>query len=193
MKLLLIVFILVGAVILVGTTIRAVLKKKKKLEEQEKKQKKEYENSYPSWESYAEVSFDNWLDWFAINPDVWKFESVGYDTFDTNYHSVPYRGEIVSGAYWFRKADTSRATIVKFPYEDWAKFKGWYKEYKANKEAMEEQKIKAEEQAKNTKKTIELLNLIQKDIDSYKAMADEEIDSATKTCCEVAERIKKEA
>ena len=58
---------------------------------------------------------------------------------------------------------------------------------------MEEQKIKVEEQVKNTKKTIELLNLIQKDIDSYKAMADEEIESAMKTCCEVSERIKKEA
>ena len=174
MKILLIVVVLIGAI------IRTVLKKKR-LEEQEKEQKKEYENSYPSWETYAEVSFDNWLDWFTINPDVWKFASVDYNTFDSNYHSVPYRGEI------------SRATIVKFPYEDWAKFKAWYKEYKASKDAMEEQKIKAKEQAKNTKKTIELLNLIQKDIDSYKAMANEEIESATKTCCEVAERIKKEA
>ena len=186
MKILLIVFILVG------TTIWAVLKKKKRLEEQEKEQKKEYENSYPSWESYAEVSFDNWLDWFAINPDVWKFASVAHNTFDSNYHSVPYRGEIVSVGYYFM-ADTSRATIVKFPYEDWAKFKRWYEEYKATKDAMEEQKIKVEERAKNTKKTIEILNLIQKDIDSYKAMADKEIESATKTCCEVAERIKKEA
>ena len=185
MKILFIVVILVGAI------IRTVLKKKR-LEEQEKEQKKEYENSYPSWETYAEVSFDNWLDWFTINPDVWKFASVDYNTFDSNYHSVPYRGEIVVGAYCFR-ANTSRATIVKFPYEDWAKFKAWYKEYKASKDAMEEQKIKAKEQAKNTKKTIELLNLIQKDIDSYKAMADEEIEGATKTCCEVAERIKKEA
>lgn len=185
MKILLIVFILVGA------TIRAVLKNKG-LEEQEKEQKKEYENSYPSWETYAEVSFDNWLDWFTINPDVWKFASVDYNTFDGNYHSVPYRGEIVAVSYYFR-ADTSRATIVKFPYEDWAKFKDWYKEYKSNKDATEEQKIKAEENAKNTKKTIELLNLIQKDIDSYKAMADEEIESAMKTCCEVAKRIKKEA
>ena len=183
--------ILLIVVILVGATIRAVLKKKR-LEEQEKEQKKEYENSYPSWESYAEVSFDNWLDWFAINPDVWKFASIDHNAFDSNYHPVPYRGEIVAVSYYFR-ADTSRATIVKFPYEDWAKFKAWYKEYKASKDAMEEQKIKAKEQAKNTKKTIELLNLIQKDIDSYKAMANEEIESATKTCCEVAERIKKEA
>ena len=185
MKILLIVVILAGAI------IRTVLKKKGS-EEQEKKQKKEYENSYPSWESYAEVSFDNWLDWFAINPDVWKFTSVGYNTFDGNYHSVPHRGKIVSVSCYFR-ADTSRAIIVKFPYEDWAKFKDWYKEYKVNKDAMEEQKIKAKKQVKNTKKTIELLNLIQKDIDSYKAMADEEIESATKTCCEVVERIKKEA
>ena len=182
--------ILLIVVILVCTTIRTVLKKKR-LEEQEKEQKKEYENSYPSWESYAEVSFDNWLDWFAINPDVWKFASINHNAFNSNYHSVPYRGKIVSVGYFI--PETSRATIVKFPYEDWAKFKGWYKEYKANKEAMEEQKIKAEEQVKNTKKTIELLNLIQKDIDSYKAMADEEIESATKTCCKVAERIKKEA
>lgn len=183
--------ILLTVVILVGITIRTVLKKKW-LEEQEKEQKKEYENSYPSWESYAEVSFDNWLDWFAINPDVWEFASLDYNTFDSNYHSVPYRGEIVAVSYYFR-ADTSRATIVKFPYEDWAKFKAWYKEYKANKDAMEEQKIKVKEQVKNTKKTIELLNLIQKDIDNYKAMADEEIEGATKTFCEVVERIKKEA
>ena len=185
MKILLIVFILVGGI------IRTVLKKKR-LEEQEKEQKKEYENSYPSWESYAEVSFDNWLDWFAINPDVQKFASVAHNTFDSNYHSVPYQGEIVSVGYYFMTV-TSRATIVKFPHEDWAKFKGWYKEYKANEDAMEELKIKVKERAKNTKKTIELRNLIQKDIDSYKAMADKEIESATKTCCEVAERIKKEA
>ena len=76
------------------------------------------------------------------------------------------------------------AYFIKYTYD---------KTTEANKEAMEEQKIKAEEQAKNTKKTIELLNLIQKDIDSYKVMANEEIESATKTCCEVAERIKKEA
>ena len=179
--------ILLIVVILVCTTILTVLKKKR-LEEQ----KEEYENSYPSWESYAEVSFDNWLDWFTINPDVWKFASINHSAFNSNYHPVPYRGKIVSVGYYFIP-ETSRATIVKFPYEDWAKFKGWYKEYKANKDVMEEQKIKVEEQTKNTKKTIELLNLIQKDIDSYKAVADEEIESATKTYCEVAERIKKEA
>ena len=176
--------ILLIVVVLVSITIPTVLKKKEL-------EKEEYKNSYPSWESYAEVSFDNWLDWFSINPDVWKFASVKHNAFDSNYHAVPYRGKIVTRGYYF-KADTFRATIVKFPYKDWAKFKRWYKKYTANKEAMEEQKIKAEEQAENTKKTIELLNLIQKDIDSYKAVADEEIESATKTYCEVAERIKKE-
>lgn len=147
-----------------------------------------YRNSMPR-ENYVEATFENWLDWFMIAPDKWRFETREYNDYWKSYKDtiveIPCR----------LKASMNRCRMgpfIKFSYPDFKKFRKWYKRYKADKAhkaKLEQQESLRQEVNRNT---IELLKAVQGDIDSYKAKIDGEMDKAVDTCREITTRIAKE-
>lgn len=145
-----------------------------------------YKDSMPR-ENYVEATFENWLDWFMIAPDKWRFETREYNNYWKSYKDtiveIPCR----------LKASMNRwrmEPFIKFSYPDFKKFRKWHKRYeadKAYKAKLEHQENLRQEVNQNT---INLLKAVQGDIDAYKAKIDGEMDKAVDTCREVTSRIK---
>lgn len=150
------------------------------------KMKATYNASVPK-NNYVEASFDNWLDWFTIAPDKWIFRKRNYDNYwgwEKHQVEIPAR-EVV------RRNRIYCEPFIKFSYEDFKKFRKWYKQYeadKAYKAKLEQQENLRQEVNQNA---IKLLKAVQQDIDVYKAKIDGEMDKAVDTCREVTTRIAK--
>lgn len=148
-----------------------------------------YKASVPE-DNYVEASFDNWLDWFTIAPDKWRFEK--------NNYNHPYRWTVehqveIPAREVVRTNRIYCEPFIKFSYEDFKKFRKWYRQYKADqahKDKLERQENLRQEVNQNT---INLLKAIQGGINAYKTKIDGEMDSAINTCRDVANRIKENA
>lgn len=141
-------------------------------------------------DNYVEASFDNWIDWFMIAPDKWDFKRHDYDSCWRIFNGkesleIPCRIEEHMGRRCV-------STFIKFSYDDFKKYKKWYKQY--IKDQVHQEEIKEQERIRQqaNKKTIELLKAVQQDIDAYKAKIDGEMDDAMSTCRDVSERINSE-
>lgn len=137
--------------------------------------------------NYVEASFDNWLDWFMIAPDKWDFKRHDYD----NYWRILNEKECIEIPCRIEECMGRRCvnTFIKFSYDDFKKYKKWYKQY--IEDQMYQEEIKEQERIRQqvNQNTIELLNAVQKDIDAYKKKIDGEMDRAVDTCRKVTERI----
>lgn len=146
-----------------------------------------YSNSTPD-KDYAEIDFNNWLDWFTIAPEKWHFIHIN----DRLFHEK-YEVEIPCYIEYFGKRDlffdNSKKTFIKFSYNDFKLFRQWYKQYER------EQKIKANIEHRNKMyheneiNTLNLLKNVQKDINNYKAKIDKEMNNAVSMCREVTTSI----
>lgn len=139
--------------------------------------------------NYVEAPFDNWLDWFMIAPNKWDFKKHDYDSYwrvlnEKERIEIPCRIED-------RMNRRCVSVFIKFSYDDFKKYKKWYKQYL--KEQVYQEEIKEQERIRQqiNQNTIELLNAVQKDIDAYKKKIDGEMDRAVDTCLEVTARIVK--
>lgn len=141
-------------------------------------------------DNYVEASFDNWLDWFMIAPDKWDFKKHNYD----NYWNIFNEKERIEIPCRIEERMGRRcvSAFIKFSYDDFKKYRKWYKqhlEYQVCQEEIKEQECIRQQVNQNT---IKLLKAVQQDIDAYKSKIDGEVDDAMNTCRDVSERINNE-
>jgi hypothetical protein len=148
-----------------------------------------YVNSMPT-DNYVEASFDNWLDWFMIAPDKWDFKKHDYD----NYWRILNEKERIEIPCRIEERMNRKcvSTFIKFSYDDFKKYRKWYKQYLEDQVHQEEIKEQERIREQVNQNTAELLKAVQQDIDAYKAKIDGEMDNAMSTCRDVTERINNE-
>lgn len=146
-----------------------------------------YSSSTPD-KDYAEIDFNNWLDWFTIAPEKWRFIHVN----DSLFHEK-YEVEIPCYIEYFEKRDLffdiSKKTFIKFSYNDFKLFRQWYKQYKREQELKDNIEYKNKMRHENELNTLNLLKNVQRDINNYKAKIDKEMDNAVSMCREVITNI----
>lgn len=150
-------------------------------------QKLTYSKSTPD-KDYAEIDFNNWLDWFTITPEKWCFIYINDRSFHAKYEiKIPCYIEFIKPDFPF--FDGQKKTFIKFTYDDFKRFQKWYKQYEREQELKDNIEYKNKMRHENEVNTLNLLKNVQKDINNYKAKIDKEMDNAVSMCREVTTNI----
>lgn len=126
----------------------------------------QYESSLPTTDDAVKITFDQFNDWYILNPNRWEFKD--------NYVTVMIKTEIHGYYnYYIPKA-------CYFNLKDWKK----YKKFKSNLDNIEINK-------KVDLTTIKILEAVQEDINNFRKQATQEIMEANEKIIEIAERLNK--
>lgn len=130
-----------------------------------------YDSELPKSKDAVQITFDNFYQWYALNPKRW-FLHKGYVQIKTkDYKITDFSLYMIDSSY----------RDCYFNLKDWKK----YKEFKNKLDRIEVNK-------KVSKATIEILEAVQQDIDALRKQSNQEIKEASDRAVEIAERLKEQ-
>lgn len=127
-----------------------------------------YESELPISKDAVQITFDNFYQWYTLNPKRWILGKGCVQVRTKEYK-------------------TTRPYMISSPYRDcYFNLKDW-KKYKKFKNKLD----KIETNKKVNKATIEILEAVQQDIDALRKQSNQEIKEANDRAIEIAERLNK--